>query len=48
LRQITDFVGFLQEVRGYRDAGHKAIFSTGRDGCKEAGSGEGEVGKDEG
>ena len=38
-RQITDFVGFLQKVRGYRDAGHKCTFSTGRDACKEVEAG---------
>jgi len=34
-RQITDFVGFLQKVRGYRNTGHTLTFSTGRNGCKE-------------
>ena len=38
-RWITDFVGFLQKVRGYRDTGHKFTFSTGLDGCKEVEAG---------
>jgi hypothetical protein len=34
-RQVTDFVGFLQKFRRYRNARHRGTFNTDRAGCKK-------------